>query len=201
MRDDSCEGKRMKRLWRLILIAFITLSLALCLATVSFWVRSYSQTCELVSFQREGEHRRFYVSGGRIGIDNIPQSRYEDDEYRDSGKRFSRLRAELDALLKDKPIDGLSPREREKASKISAQQTALLKQLRLRPTPYWSHSTPIALPLILTLFAILPAVAFIRFCGTRRRRRLGLCPSCGYDLRATPDRCPECGTISAKAKA
>jgi hypothetical protein len=54
--------------------------------------------------------------------------------------------------------------------------------------PYWMLAGLTALP---------PAASFIRRLKRRARRareRAGRCPVCDYDLRATPDRCPECGT-------
>ena len=44
------------------------------------------------------------------------------------------------------------------------------------------------------LFATYPALAFIRGPVRRyRRRKRGLCVTCGYDLRGSPGGCPECG--------
>jgi hypothetical protein len=53
---------------------------------------------------------------------------------------------------------------------------------------------PMAVPFVAT--AILPALWEARRRRTRQRLRCQLCPACGYDLRATPDRCPECGAAS-----
>ena len=50
------------------------------------------------------------------------------------------------------------------------------------------------------LFLLLPLRCAGRAVIGRKRRKPGLCTTCGYDLRATPDRCPECGTAAAGAK-
>lgn len=46
------------------------------------------------------------------------------------------------------------------------------------------------------IFVALPILAMARKVRGRWRRRNGLCPGCGYDLRASPERCPECGSVS-----
>ena len=53
---------------------------------------------------------------------------------------------------------------------------------------------PLWQPAALTL--VLPALGFHRPRRAIRRHRANQCPHCGYDVRATPTRCPECGTPS-----
>jgi hypothetical protein len=61
--------------------------------------------------------------------------------------------------------------------------------LMLRPldawiVPYWALALPFCLPPLRRTFL---------FARRQLRRRRQQCPACGYDLRASPARCPECG--------
>jgi hypothetical protein len=48
-------------------------------------------------------------------------------------------------------------------------------------------------------FLVPPGILVIRADRRARRRRRGLCPACGFDLRASPGRCPECGAVGKRA--
>ena len=64
---------------------------------------------------------------------------------------------------------------------------------RIILVPCWS---------IVVIAGVIPAVLLwgrrrMRVSGMRRENR---CVACGYDLRATPDRCPECGTAVGSSR-
>jgi hypothetical protein len=64
-------------------------------------------------------------------------------------------------------------------------------------------SRGIAFPawLPVAVFALLPGPRIVSYVRRRRRAaRRGLCPTCGYDLRASPERCPECGAPAPAAQ-
>jgi hypothetical protein len=57
---------------------------------------------------------------------------------------------------------------------------------------YWSCETHPAAPVLLA--AALPVVSLRSYRRRHSRITRDLCPRCRYDIRATPGRCPECGT-------
>jgi hypothetical protein len=64
---------------------------------------------------------------------------------------------------------------------------------------YWTLTIPS--PYIVLCLLIPPALYGVRMRRIRKRAQLGLCAHCGYDLRASAERCPECGTRRAPISA
>jgi 4-amino-4-deoxy-L-arabinose transferase-like glycosyltransferase len=70
--------------------------------------------------------------------------------------------------------------------------------------PIYATNAPTGLYAFIVAITALPGIwllvqSAIVAVYSRARRRLGRCSHCGYDLRATPERCPECGAVPAGA--
>lgn len=88
------------------------------------------------------------------------------------------------------------------SSTLSGKPTIVIGDLVVQGT--WSATTVPLWPLLLA--AAPGAIYLLRNRRSVRRAREGRCRSCGYDLRESPKRCPECGrpidaTVEPKAPA
>jgi hypothetical protein len=63
----------------------------------------------------------------------------------------------------------------------------------------WQRALLAAAGLTVAAWAVF-AIAVAREARRNRDRGAIPCPCCGYDLRATPDRCPECGALVAPVR-
>jgi hypothetical protein len=84
------------------------------------------------------------------------------------------------------------------------QQRMMLQILAARPTlrdipsAQWQLSVPLWVLAVAT--SILPLAWLLLRVRGERRIGHGLCRVCGYDLRASPVRCPECGTPTGRPR-
>ena len=69
------------------------------------------------------------------------------------------------------------------------QRQALLPYFQPR---LWAVSFPLWMPAAIC-GSLLLRLSVLPFYRRRKRKKLGLCLKCGYDLRASKERCPECG--------
>jgi hypothetical protein len=161
---------------RRLLNLLTMLSLLLCVAVAVLWVRSYWRN-DALEFSHRGSKLQLVSVAGRLRLDNAPQL---DTEW-------ARHVATLEKTLL--PRHHTMVRERNEASRPANVRRSLTS------TSYFEYSVPTAVPALAA--GLLSSVFLGRVLLARRRNHVGTCRACGYDLRATPGRCPECGTASS----
>ena len=187
----------MKRLHHWLFNLATVVSAVLCIAMVFLWIRSFSRCDEIIWV---GAYPRPEGPG------------YESVELRSVVGRLSLK------YYRPRPFYMYGTPTRPNGGRLGVGFSSGMIGPNLRPNwlsfvswdrdeplnpraPFelmWGLSMPHWLPA--AAFGIIPLIAVRRWRRAHRQLRPGMCAKCGYDLRATPHRCPECGTISEVAK-
>ena len=207
----------MRRLARRLFAVCWPLSLALCVAMGGLWAWSYASDDDGVALSWEPAAGDPPAVVGRSSVVSAWGTVwFVREEYR-FPPLHDRERAAWSAFLADRLIDAgfhagevANPRGimwgdprvdrfgfvycRQGGEMPAAwMDGTLAQQDTFVGVPHW---------LVFLLFAVLPvrrAAAALPGLRARLKRKPGHCRACGYDLRATPGRCPECGAVPEAA--
>jgi hypothetical protein len=180
---------RVKRFCRRVFNAIAILSLVFCLAMAALWARSFWYSDLTGHANSAGS---WYVASWTgtllLHTDNNPEG--------GSGLLYSQ---------KLTGVESDSFRNISRLGFVDYKEAYGSHRLDVWPPPGPNvpaiiHSRYIRIPdwFLVAVFAVAPIIYFILIILLRRRITTGCCLRCGYDLRATPDRCPECGAVPAK---
>ncbi len=190
----------MRRLARIVFNLLTAASLLLSIAVSWLWVRGYKWYDDVgvvvttTKPEASGRERDYQLTSG-LGVFTFGVTTYEWTTPKDAvrehkdGIRF--WRNVLDPRgpgwsANPHGIDGFG--FRQDAHTPRADIGGYSFRLRKLFVPSWF------VLLIVSSFAAVRAVRAAVIAQRREgRRRRGQCATCGYDLRASPDRCPECG--------
>ena len=164
------------------------MSLLLILAVCALWVRSHRVGGSIVYTTLEPDAEGLHWNYGIISAHGrATMSRVALPGHVPSPRRLSVATGRPDEFQYDVADDSRAPLRYRLGfygywRTTSAGYTGRGWEVRF---PYW---------LVLILTSLLPLAESARIYRRRSPQAAGLCPRCGYDLRASPERCPECGT-------
>lgn len=152
-----------------IYISMLMLGLLLTSAIASIWINPWPHHVSV--------SKRFHIGVDNAGSDfDIRLVFFNNDNY--GPYRGSMMQ-----------VDGNPVYDREVAPGDKA--GIYYRYFRLGPYVLWTLMVSIWYPI--GLFAPLSIIGFFRLIRKQLHKPAGICHHCGYDLRATPDACPECG--------
>ena len=192
MWDGFAEGGNVRWVRRWTFNGLAVLSVAFCVVAFTMWIRSYFKLDD-ISYSSRWHVHNFSSHRGRAFIqwgwstENILER--ASARYRHGGWVWDTISSGATLAVEPQSrgwklggFDCFSCRRINSARQPVAGELVVI-------IPWWFLFTAAAAPPIWWLNSTRQK---------KRRARLGQCLYCGYDLRGTPDQCPECGTIPAK---
>jgi hypothetical protein len=179
----------MKRLRRILFNSLTAISLLLAIVTAGLWVRSGFRLERCVFQKPSSQSTTVWASVHGHGSLSFLKTVYMSDDP----PRIAQV-VPSNGFRRDPAYGSLRSRLLPSGMGVeyahhARRQLGVPSQTAVITVRHW---------FLLLIFASLPAVRI----GLARQRRhpshRGYCPACGYDMRANPERCSECGWIVAK---